>query len=120
MNAELDMEHVSQGQVSETAKIIQSVLNIVKYHFKIELDEYSLNYERFVTHLKFFVQRLYNGTKFNDEGTSSFMFMLKEKYAEEYACALQVSQYIDKEFGRPLEEDELFYLTIHIKRITSQ
>lgn len=51
VNAELDMAQVSQ--VSEMAKIIQHILNIVKYHFSMELDEYSLNYERFVTHLKF-------------------------------------------------------------------
>lgn len=43
VNAELDMAQVSQ--VSEMAKIIQHILNIVKYHFSMELDEYSLNYE---------------------------------------------------------------------------
>ena len=45
--------------------------------------------------------------------------MLKDRYMKEYACALKISDYINKEFGRPLEEDELIYLTIHIKRITS-
>jgi beta-glucoside operon transcriptional antiterminator len=107
------------SQVSEMAKIIQHILNIVKYHFSMELDEYSLNYERFVTHLKFFVQRLFSGTKLDDAGTGSFIFMLKDRYMKEYACALKISDYINKEFGRPLEEDELIYLTIHIKRITS-
>ena len=38
VNAELDMAQVSQ--VSEMAKIIQHILNIVKYHFSMELDEY--------------------------------------------------------------------------------
>lgn len=117
VNAELDMAQVSQ--VSEMAKIIQHILNIVKYHFSMELDEYSLNYERFVTHLKFFVQRLFSGTKLDDAGTGSFIFMLKDRYMKEYACALKISDYINKEFDRPLEEDELIYLTIHIKRITS-
>jgi len=53
VNAELDMNQVSQ--VSEMAQIIQHILSIVKYYFKVDLDEYSLNNERFVTHLKFFV-----------------------------------------------------------------
>lgn len=118
VNAELDMAQVSQ--VSEMAKIIQNVLNIVKYHFKMDLDEYSLNYERFVTHLKFFVQRLFSGATLDDSGTASFMFGLKERYPNEYACALKVSDYVNKEFGRPLAEDELIYLTIHIKRITTE
>lgn len=61
VNAELDMAQVSQ--VSEMAKIIQHILNIVKYHFSMELDEYSLNYERFVTHLKFFCPALIQRNK---------------------------------------------------------
>ncbi|OJG11793.1 transcription antiterminator [Enterococcus aquimarinus] len=116
VNAELDMEQVSQ--VSEMAKIIQTILNIVKYQFKTDLDEYSLNYERFVTHLKFFIQRLYSDITLEQDETASFMFMLKEKYSEEYVCALKISEYISKEFGRTLKEDELIYLTIHIRRIT--
>lgn len=118
VNAELDMNQMNQ--VSEMTKIIQNVLNIIKYHFKIDLDEYSLNYERFITHLKFFVQRLFNGTRLDDSGTASFMFGLKERFPNEYACSLKISEYVSKEFGRPLEEDELIYLTIHIKRITTE
>lgn len=80
VNAELDMAQVSQ--VSEMAKIIQHILNIVKYHFSMELDEYSLNYERFVTHLKFFVQRLFSGTKLDDAGTGSFYFYVERPLYE--------------------------------------
>lgn len=117
VNAELDMEQISQ--VSDMTKIIQQILTIIKYNFKKDLDEYSLNYERFVTHLKFFVQRLYSDVKLDDVENARFIFMLKEKYTEEYACAMKINDYIQREFGRPLEEDELIYLTIHIKRITS-
>lgn len=117
VNAELDMEQISQ--VSDMTKIIQQILTIIKYNFKKDLDEYSLNYERFVTHLKFFVQRLYSDVKLDDGENARFIFMLKEKYTEEYACAMKINDYIQREFGRPLEEDELIYLTIHIKRITS-
>ena len=117
VNAELDMGQISR--VSEIAKVIQNILSIIKFHFKIELDEYSLYYERFITHLKFFFQRLYSDVKLDDAGTTSFIFMLKEKYTNEYACALKIREYIKKELGKDLEEDELIYLTIHIKRITN-
>ena len=40
-------------------KMIQSILNIVRYQFHTELDENSVNYERFLTHLKYFLQRMY-------------------------------------------------------------
>ena len=50
VNAELNEE---MPNVIQITKLIQDILNIVKYHFQIDLDEESLNYFRFVTHLKF-------------------------------------------------------------------
>ena len=48
-------------------KMIQNILNIVKFHYKLELDEYSLHYERFITHLKFFSQRMFSGKEIKDD-----------------------------------------------------
>lgn len=118
VNANLDMGEV--GHVSEMTELIQNILNIVKYHFNVEIDEYSLNYERFVTHLKFFIQRLYSDVRLNDAETIQFMMKIKEQYVKEYECALKISSYVESKFQRKLEEDELIYLTIHIKRITNQ
>ncbi|SDK59332.1 BglG family transcription antiterminator LicT [Alkalibacterium thalassium] len=117
VNAELDMSKVSQ--VTEMTHIIQRIINIIKYHYKMDLDEYSLNYERFITHLKFFVHRLFSGVELEEDKDAGFLFMLKDRYKEEYECALKVREYIIKEFGRDLKEDEMIYLTIHIRRITN-
>ena len=46
-----------QKTTLDITKMIQNILNIVKFHFNIELDEYSLHYERFITHLKFFLHK---------------------------------------------------------------
>lgn len=117
VNAELDMSRVSQ--VTEMTHIIQQIVNIIKYHYKTDLDEYSLNYERFITHLKFFVHRLYSGVELEEDKDAGFLFMLKDRYKDEYQCALKIRDYIIKEFGRDLKEDEMIYLTIHIRRITN-
>ncbi|KAF1301969.1 PRD domain-containing protein [Enterococcus saccharolyticus] len=117
VNANLDMKEIAQ--VAEMTEIIQNILNIVKYHFNIEIDEYSLNYERFVTHLKFFVQRLFSDVRLNDLETVQFMLKIKEQYTKEYACAIKINNYVQNVFNRELEEDELIYLTIHIRRITN-
>lgn len=115
VNASMDFSGMEQ--TTEATKIIQHILTIVKYHFQMELDEYSLHYERFITHLKFFVQRVFSGTVLEDND-QSFILMLKEQYSNEYRCALKVRDYMRKEFGQELSEDELVYLTIHIRRVT--
>lgn len=75
VNAELNEE---MPNVIQITKLIQDILNIVKYHFQIDLDEESLNYFRFVTHLKFFGQRLFNETQM--ENQNEFLYeVVKEK-----------------------------------------
>lgn len=116
VNASMDC--FEMGQVTDMTQIIQHILNIVKYHFHVELDEYSLHYERFITHLKFFVQRVFNGAEIN-ESDKEFLTVLKEQFKNEYQCTLKIRDYMLKEFKKDLTEDELIYLTVHIKRITT-
>lgn len=51
VNAELGNSNMNQTFL--ITKMIQNCMNIVKYHFNIEINEESDYYLRFVTHLKF-------------------------------------------------------------------
>ncbi|MCP6680752.1 BglG family transcription antiterminator LicT [Bacillus nakamurai] len=116
VNAELNEE---MPNIMNITKVMQEILSIVKYHFSIEYDEESLYYYRFVTHLKFFAQRLFNGSCM--EGQDDFLLKtVKEKYNHAYECTEKINRYIQKEFGRKLTSDELLYLTIHIERVVKQ
>lgn len=112
------MNSVDLGITTEMTKVIDRILSIVKYHFKVDIDEYSLHYERFLTHLKFFVQRVFTDAEI-DEPDKGFLLVLKEQYRNEYLCTLKVRDYIMKEYNKELTEDELIYLTVHLRRITS-
>ncbi len=113
VNAELNEE---MPNVIQITKLIQDILNIVKYHFQIDLDEESLNYFRFVTHLKFFGQRLFNETQM--ENQNEFLYeVVKEKNTAAFQCAEKINDYVQKEYNRSLIEDEMLYLTLHIDRV---
>ncbi len=81
------MNSVDLGITTEMTKVIDRILSIVKYHFKVDIDEYSLHYERFLTHLKFFVQRVFTDAEI-DEPDKGFLLVLKEQYRNEYLCTL--------------------------------
>ncbi|MBU5263649.1 BglG family transcription antiterminator LicT [Bacillus atrophaeus] len=116
VNAELNEE---MPNIISITKVMQEILSIVKYHFNIEFDEESLYYYRFVTHLKFFAQRLFNGTYM--ESSDDFLFeTVKEKYHRAYKCTEKIKQYIQKEYDHKLTSEELLYLTIHIERVVKQ
>lgn len=51
----------------EMTNMIQKILELVRLEMGIEFDEESLHYERFITHLKFLVQRLYRHELLKDE-----------------------------------------------------
>lgn len=112
------MDELSMAKTTDMTKMMQNILNIVKYHFGMDLDEYSIHYERFVTHLKFFAQRVLSGIIIEDQD-KQFLAVLKEQCKKEYECTEKVKSYVKKEFGTDLTEDEMIYLTIHIKRITT-
>lgn len=97
-------------------KKIQDILNIVKYTYDIELDEQSLNYERFITHLRFFFKRLNNKTQYRNENEDFLLQQVKEKYKDAYKCMLKIEKYLNIE----LSYEEQLYLTLHIKRIVNR
>ena len=96
--------------------MIQEILELVKQELGIEFDEESLHYERFVTHLKFLVQRLYRHELLKDEEIE-FARMMENKYPEEYECSKHVAAYIEKEYGSKIAGEEIMFLAIHIKRV---
>lgn len=111
------MDSMEMGNMAEMTKMIQGMVSIVKYHFGIDMDEYSIHYERFITHLKFLASRVLTGVELQDDDMA-FLQVLKDQYQEEYKCALKIRDYIQKEYGKDLTRDELIYITVHIKRVT--
>ena len=117
VNAQLNSRDMND--TLDITKMIQNILNIVKFHFNIELDEYSLHYERFITHLKFFAQRILSG-KVVKSDDANFCEIIKEQYKDAYLCAEKVKKYILKEFNHEISDEEIMYLTVHIKRIVKK
>ena len=95
--------------------ILTTVLNIVKYHYNVEFDEESFMYQRFITHLKYFVIRHLSGED-SSEKESEMYQLFKERYVSEYQCVNKIEHYLNEMYGWNLNIDEKFYLMIHIHR----
>lgn len=100
----------------EMTNMIQKILELVRLEMGIEFDEESLHYERFITHLKFLVQRLYRHELLKDEEIE-FARMMENKYPKEYECNKHIAEYIEKEYGSGIASEEIMFLAIHIKRV---
>lgn len=116
VNAQLDSD---MPDVIHITKIMQEILNIVKYQLNIDYNEQALSYHRFVTHLKFFAQRLMGKNPvFSDD--ESLHDVVKAKYVLAYQCAEKIQIHIDQKYHYLLTKEELMFLTIHIERVRTE
>lgn len=111
------MNSSSLDQVYEIANVIQDISNIVKYFFSIEYDSKSVYYYRFITHIRFFAQRLVLNEMYGKGEEDELFHIIKEKYTNAYKCVLKIEEYIQKKFNYQITNDEKLYLMIHIERV---
>ncbi len=97
---------------------VQHVISIVQTFLGVHLDENSLDYARFVLHVKFFMQRLASHSQL-EKADSSFFDFARTNYPRSYQCAKQVEAYVQAESGILLTNEEMLYLIVHIERVAS-
>ena len=115
-----EMEQNNINNVYEMTKVIQDICNIVKYYFGITFDESSVYFYRFITHIRFFAQRIILKTTYDGNAEDGLFNLLKEKYKNAYYCVLKIEEYTNKNYSYQISNDEKLYLMIHIERIVNK
>lgn len=97
-------------------QVIQDVMNLVRYTYRIEPDENSLDYVRFVTHLKFFLARILSGE--TCRGSEDLYGIVSVMYPKAAACVRKISGYLRQKLCYSLGLEEEAYLIIHVEKLT--
>jgi beta-glucoside operon transcriptional antiterminator len=105
-------------EVMHVTRVMQEILQLVKYQLQLEYDEESLSYQRFVTHLKFFAQRMLTRTVVEDDDVSLHT-AVKDNYAKAWKCARK-SRASEQSYQRELTTEEIMFLAIHIERVRKE
>lgn len=114
VNASLEGENLDD--VVEISSIMQQITNIVKYEFKVDFNEDSVYFYRFITHLKFFAKRLIDNKTYEDD-ENDLLDLIKLKYRNSYHCVLKIMYFLKTKYDYTLSNEEQLYLTIHIERV---
>lgn len=117
VSSEFETSEVSD--VQKITELINAIIKIVKMHFKIDFDEDSVSYQRFLTHLKFFSARIMDGEVYQDSMEEIYRAMVSQN-SRAYTGVEKVAQFIEKQYGYRISIDEELYLLIHIKRILDE
>ncbi|MCF1618178.1 PRD domain-containing protein [Tetragenococcus koreensis] len=105
---------------SQLATLINRAIEIIEYHYQMTLDQNSVNYIRFNTHLRYFILRQLNQEKEPRTIDEQLIEVVKINYRKVYQAAEKVGKMIEAKQGAEVNNDELFYLTLHINRVTER
>lgn len=116
VNAELN---TNIGDMVEITKMIDGCVQEVESYFGRRLDRNSLDFSRFVIHLRYFAQRLFSTElEYKEENPDlEFLTSIARTCKEEYQCAIRLASYIYNTYQKEATDEEIVYLTIHLKRI---
>ncbi len=102
----------------QITKIVNDLINIVKYEYKINFDVNSFDYSRFVTHVHYYAQRIAHKEIKESRGENDLYLQLKNLYPLAYKCVQKIKLYVYKTHNVLMTEDEEVYLIIHIQKVT--
>ena len=98
------------------AKVIGEIINIFVFSLNRTLDKKSMHYMRFITHIKFFVERFFSDSMLSS-GDDLLFNQMKRSNPKEMLIALKVRDFLEKKYGKKLTNEETAFLVIHIARV---
>lgn len=105
----------SSGKLSNTLKntyLINSIVEYVEKQIGVQIDKTSLDYARFLTHLRFAIKRILSDISIKND----FIKEIKSKYKLSYKIANGVSKILIEQLQKNVTVDEIAYLAMHIER----
>lgn len=116
-NASLDSSY--EDAVSLT-QLIEEILTVIKYTLRITFSETDIYFQRFITHLKFFSERVLNNplpSEVDTQVENELFELVTKQYPEAFEVTKKVAEYLKTRRDYLISKDEQVYITIHLARI---
>lgn len=101
----------------KVTKILKEITKIVEESFDFKIDQDSIDYSRFVIHLKYFVQRVKEPKEKVSDSTKLLLKSIKAQFPDTYGCFKKIDSYLKKTLKWKYSEEDQLYLLVHINRI---
>lgn len=105
----------NNGKLSNTIKysyLSSSIIEYVEETLSIKINRKSLDYARFLTHIRFAIERIMTKSPIKNDLIS----VIKEKYKKSYNISIGIGKFLEEELDTEIVEDEIAYLAMHIER----
>lgn len=109
-------ENPDMDRTMQAMRMLKDMYGIIQMSFGRTIDEHSLHYSRFLTHMQFFIERVLDG-KMLSSADIHVLEPVLEQNPQAYACAKRIASYMQRNLQVEIPREELIYLTIHMTRI---
>ena len=99
-------------------QIVQDIVSIVNYELKNKLNTFTLSYDRFLVHLKFFAQRIFSK---EEKEENNFLYdYVQDLMMDSFNIAKIIEKYLNENYSVEISKSQLAYLTVHIQRLKEE
>jgi beta-glucoside operon transcriptional antiterminator len=109
-------ESIDDTDSKQVVDIIDRITALIERTFTVKIERKSYNYNRFVMHMRYHLQRILNKTQFSEDN-KALIDSMKQSHPEVYEVAIKGGGIISGTLNSDVTESELLYLMIHIARI---
>lgn len=109
-------ESIDDTDSKQVVDLIDRITALIERSFTIKIDRKNYNYNRFVMHMRYHLQRILNNTQFSEDN-KALIDSMKQSHPEVYEVAIKGGGMISGTLNSSVTESELLYLMIHIARI---
>lgn len=119
------MHLVNSGLVSDTSgamvlgKALHEIVQIVESELGITIDGSTAGSTRFLTHVKFVIQRLTRDQVY-DDALGELFERLRDDNAAVYACAVRIGDFLESTYSTRITAEEHMYLVLHILKLRAE
>lgn len=105
----------SKNDAFENSKIINKMILFIERKLNLKLDKNSLDYIRFITHLRGVLDR----SEKSKNVKNIFLEQIKKDLSYEYKLAYDISKIIQKDLNMKIIEDEIGFIAIHLYKLNN-
>jgi transcriptional antiterminator len=105
----------NKGKLSNTIRytyLSSSIMELIEDELNIEIDTTSLDYARFLIHIRFAIERIMNKCQIRNE----LLGEIKRKLKASYKLSKKIASLIEEDLNLKVTDDEIGYIAMHIER----
>jgi len=107
------VKHVPVKQLVAWSSLITQMVELVEEERGLVIPRESADYMRLISHLRFTLDRV----SLHITEINPFVRGIKKQYKAEYALALKLAKLMEQHLQKPIPEDEVGYIAMHLYRL---